>query len=192
MVGGPDPELSLGSHGLQSKAVAMDDCFGRSPIEDEEAQMPTLHDKSAISNACMEHHVLHHIKQALRVTLDWQAPAVSMPRKLASLQFTIKSLKRHLERMISLEEEGGYMADVSDARPYFQDRIDILSADHARFRTRLQQLIGQLNDLNEWEEPRFDRLCAELSTLLDDIDRHDAQEIELLQEALLSDDGGEG
>jgi hypothetical protein len=140
----------------------------------------------------MEHQVLHHIKQAMRVTLDWRAPVVSMPRKLASLQFTIKSLKRHLERMISLEEEGGYMSDVLDARPHFQERIDTLRRDHARFRARLQQLIMELNEISEWEEPRFEEVCSRLSELLDDVDHHDAQEIELLQEALLSDDGGEG
>ena len=154
--------------------------------------MPTAHDNSVLSTACMEHQVLHHIKQALRVTLDWQAPVVSMPRKLSSLQFTIKSFRRHLERVISLEENGGYMVDVLEARPHFQDRIDGLASDHARFRARLQQLISELNEIHEWEEPRFVDVCNYLRTLLDDVDRHDAAEIELLQESLLCDDGGEG
>jgi hypothetical protein len=140
----------------------------------------------------MEHQVLYHIKQALRVTLDWQAPVVSMPRKLSSLQFTIKSFKRHLDRVISLEEEGGYMADVLDLRPHFQDRIDWLATDHARFRSRLQALTAELNEISEWDEPRFDQACRELRTLLDDVDLHDEREIELLQESLLFDDGGEG
>jgi hypothetical protein len=140
----------------------------------------------------MEHQVLHHIKQALRVTLDWHAPSVSMPRKLSSLQFTIKSFRRHLERVISVEENGGYMADVLDARPYFQDRIEVLAADHSRFRSRLQELMPQLNEIHEWEEPRFDQVCSDLRALLDDVDRHDAAEIELLQESLMCDDGGEG
>ena len=52
--------------------------------------MPTLQDSTA-SMACMEHQVFEHIKQALLVTLNWHAPSVSMPRKLSSLQFTIKS-----------------------------------------------------------------------------------------------------
>jgi hypothetical protein len=140
----------------------------------------------------MEHQILHHIKQALRVTLDWQAPVVSMPRKLSSLQFTIKSFQRHLERVISLEEEGGYMAHVLDARPYYQDRIDQLASDHARFRKRLQRLIPELNEISEWEEPRFNDVCSDLHALIDDVDQHDAREIELLQESLLYDDGGEG
>jgi hypothetical protein len=140
----------------------------------------------------MEHQILEHIKQALRVTLNWEAPVVSMPRKLSSLQFTIKSFQRHLERVISIEEEGGYMHEVADAKPYFQNRIDQLERDHTRFRTKLRKLIPELNDIKEWEEPRFEQVCGDLRELLDDVDRHDLAEVELLQESLLMDDGGEG
>ena len=153
--------------------------------------MPTLRD-SAISSACMEHQILHHIKQALRVTLDWQAPAISMPRKLSSLQFTIKSFQRHLERVITMEEDGGYMADVLEVRPHYQDRINELAADHDRFRARLKALMAEADTISEWEEPRFDEVCDALRTLLDDVDQHDQREIELLQESMLCDDGGEG
>jgi len=153
--------------------------------------MPTLNDSIA-STACMEHQVLEHIKQALLVTLNWQAPVVSMPRKLSSLQFTIQSFERHLKRVFSIEEEGGYMADVADARPYFEDRITQLAKDHARFRERLRKLIAELNEINEWEEPRFREGCDDLRALLDDIDTHDDRERDLLQESILVDDGGEG
>jgi Hemerythrin HHE cation binding domain len=151
--------------------------------------MPTLYDNSTASTACMEHQILEHIKQALRVTINWQAPAVSMPRKLSSLQFTFKSFQRHLERVISIEEEGGYMVDV---KPHFQDRSDQLARDHARFRQGLRNLLPELNDVTEWEEPRFEKVCNELRALLDDVDQHDLREVELLQESLLMDDGGEG
>ena len=154
--------------------------------------MPTVQDNSLISTACMEHQVLHHIKQAIRVTLDWQAPVVSMPRKLSSLQFTIKSFKRHLERVMSLEEAGGYMADVLEARPYLEERTAGLAKDHAGFRARLQNLMPELDNIHEWDEPRFDQVCDDLRALLDDVDVHDAREIELLQEAILCDNGGEG
>src|ERR1700752_1176388 len=102
--------------------------------------MSTVQDFTA-STACMEHQVFEHIKQALLVTINWQAPTVSMPRKLSSLQFTIKSFQRHFERVISIETEGGYMADVVAAKPYMQDRLDYLAADHARFRDRLRKLM---------------------------------------------------
>jgi hemerythrin-like domain-containing protein len=108
------------------------------------------------------------------------------------LQFTIKSFKRHLERLISIEEEGGYMNEVVDAKPYLQNRIDRLERDHSAFRNRLRKLIPELGDIKEWEEPRFNQVCEELRRLLDDVDRHDLGEVELLQESLLMDDGGEG
>ena len=154
--------------------------------------MPTLQSNSTASTACMEHQILDHVKQALRVTINWEAPVVSMPRKLSSLQFTIKSFQRHFERVITIEEEGGYMNDVVVAKPYFQNRIDQLERDHAKFRCRLRKLLPELNDIKEWEEPRFEKVCDDLRELLDDVDRHDLGEVELLQECLLMDDGGEG
>lgn len=153
--------------------------------------MPTLRD-SAVSTACMEHQVFEHIKQALLVTLNWQAPSVSMPRKLSSLQFTIKSFQRHFERVLSIEDEGGYMRDVLESKPYMEERIEQLARDHARFRQRLRELMPQLNDIKEWEEPRFEAVCEDLRSLIAAIDRHNEQEVELLQESMLVDDGGEG
>ena len=64
-----------------------------------------------------------------------------MPRKLSSLQFTIKSFQRHFERVISIEDEGGYMADVFECKPYMEERIEQLARDHVRFRERLRKLI---------------------------------------------------
>jgi hemerythrin-like domain-containing protein len=153
--------------------------------------MPTLRESTG-STACMEHQIFEHIKQALLVTLNWQAPSVSMPRKLSSMQFTIKSFQRHFDRVISIEEEGGYMADVVDAKPYMQERLDLLQRDHSRFRDRLRKLMPELNDIKEWEEPRFHQVCDDLRALISDVDRHNQREVELLQESMLVDDGGEG
>src|SRR4051812_46082354 len=144
--------------------------------------MPTLRD-SVASTACMEHQVFEHIKRALLVTLNWQAPSVSMPRKLSSLQFTIKSFQRHFDRVISIEDEGGYMRDVLEYKPYMEERIGQLAQDHDRFRARLRKLMPQLNDLKEWDEPRFEEICEDLRELIAAIDRHNEQEVELLQES---------
>ena len=153
--------------------------------------MPTLRD-SVASTACMEHQIFEHIKQALLVTLNWQAPSVSMPRKLSSLQFTIKSFQRHFDRVVSIEDEGGYMTDVLEYKPYMEERIGQLARDHVRFRERLRKLIPELGEIKEWDEPRFEQVCDNLRTLIADIDRHNEQEVELLQESMLVDDGGEG
>ena len=154
--------------------------------------MSTVQDTSTLSSICMEHQILQHIKEAMRVTLHWVAPEVSLPRKLSSLQFTIKSFQRHLDRVMTIEEEGGYMADVLDDKPYLEDRINGLAGDHDRIRARLRQLMPKLNSLNEWDQPQFAQMCDDLAALLDEVDRHDIREIELLQESAAVDDGGEG
>jgi hemerythrin-like domain-containing protein len=154
--------------------------------------MSTATNRSSISTAAMEHAVLDHIKQALRVTLDWQAPEVSLPRKVSSLQFTIQSLQRHLDRLMRVEEEGGYMSVVEDAKPHLRDRLDLLAADHDSFRKRLKRLSTDLGGVNEWQVEQFDSIANELRELLDDIDRHDQLEVELLQQSLLEEEGGGG
>lgn len=154
--------------------------------------MATLHENSTISTSWMEHQILEHIKQALRVTLDWQAPLISVPRKLSSLQFTVKSFQRHLERVMTIEEEGGYMREVLEAKPNLQNHIERLSKDHAHFRARVREILPELNGLSDWDEARFHDVCDHLRILLDDIDRHDMVEIELLEESLWTDEGGEG
>jgi hemerythrin-like domain-containing protein len=152
--------------------------------------MPTRQDTASAS--WMEHRILDHVKQALRVTLDWRVPDVSMSRKLSSVQFTANSFRRHFERVMSIEEEGGYMSVVGEMKPYLHQRIERLEGDHERFRDRMRQLLPDIDGLAEWEEDRFHELCQELRALLDDVDEHDAKEISLLQEALLFDVGGEG
>lgn len=148
--------------------------------------------ESSVSTACMEHQIFEHIKQATLVTLNWQAPMVSMPRKLSSLQFTMKSFQRHFERVMSIEEDGGYMSEAVDAKPHLQDRVDQLESDHACIRERLRLLVAELDDIKEWEEPRFEQVCSDLRVMIADVDRHNADEIELLQESVLAEEGGEG
>ena len=132
--------------------------------------------------------------------ISWYSLAASMPmscrtsgpRKLSSLQFTIKSFQRHFDRVVSIEDEGGYMKDVLDYKPYMEERIGQLARDHVRFRERLRKLITQLSEIKEWDEPRFEEVCEDLRSLIEAIDRHNEQEVELLQESMLVDDGGEG
>jgi hypothetical protein len=93
---------------------------------------------------------------------------------------------------MKLEEEDGYMSAVSDAKPNLQHAIDQLALDHDRFRCRVRTLVPQLEDLHEWQQAQFEQACDDVRQLLDEVDRHDEQEIELLQESLLYDEGGEG
>src|ERR687892_732863 len=98
-------------------------------------------DALALAQAsCMEHQILDHVKQALRVTLDWKAPSIGLPRKMSSVQFTTKSFARHLLRMMDLEERDGYMTVVREQKPHLEHRVEKLERHHARFRQQLEDL----------------------------------------------------
>ena len=56
----------------------------------------------------------------------------------------------------------------------------------------MREILTLVEDLAEWQEDDFYDACEGIQYLLDDIDYHDQQEILLLQESLLLDEGGEG
>jgi hypothetical protein len=140
----------------------------------------------------MEHQILDHVKQALRVTLDWKAPSIGLPRKMSSVQFTMKSFSRHLLRMLDLEERDGYLTVVLEEKPNLDARIKRLKRDHREFRAQLEEMSPTIASLTALPEDEFEFICSQIAELLDRVDQHDVAEIELLQDTLLHDEGGEG
>jgi hemerythrin-like domain-containing protein len=150
-------------------------------------------DARAVAQAmCMEHQILDHVKSALRVTLDWKAPTIGLPRKMSSVQFTAKSFMRHLIRMIDLEEQDGYMAEAREQKPHLEHRVQKLERQHAEFRRAIEDLEADVASLTALPEDEFEFVCSRIVELLDEVDEHDLEEIELLQDTLLCDEGGEG
>jgi hypothetical protein len=150
-------------------------------------------DARAIAQASqLEHQILDHVKQALRITIDWKAPSIGLPRKMSSVQFTMKSFARHLQRMMDLEERDGYMSVVRDLKPNLDGRIKRLQREHREFRSRLDELGPTVASLTALPEDEFEFVCSQIAELLDRVDQHDVAEIELLQDTLLHDEGGEG
>jgi len=154
--------------------------------------MQGIDTRSQANVAWMEHQILDHVKQALRVTLGWKVPSVGLPRKLSSVQFTLKSFQRHLERLMDIEEQDGYMDVVSEAKPHLAQRIERLEQDHELFRRELCHIVPRIDALHEFQTVEFEDVCEDIDALLMEIDRHDTEEVELLQETLLFDEGGEG
>jgi hypothetical protein len=150
-------------------------------------------DARAVAQAsCMEHRILDHVKQALRITLEWKAPAIGLPRKMSSVQFTAKSFARHLQRMMDLEEQDGYMAVVLEEKPHLEQRVRRLERQHQQFRQDLDELAGDIESMQALAEDQFEFVSTRILELLDRVDQHDLEEIELLQQTLLCDEGGEG
>lgn len=141
---------------------------------------------------CTEQQIFSHIKQALRVMVEWRAPTVSQGRKRSSVRFALRSFCRHLERLMNFEEEGGYLPTVVTARPNWEHRVDLLRAEHQKLRDHIHRLSPQIDDEGVWQSERFDSACLAIRELLAEVDRHDRDEITLLQETLTMDEGGEG
>jgi len=140
----------------------------------------------------MEHRTLEYVKQALRVTLQWDVDSVGADRKLSSVRFIAESLQRHLVRLMELEETGGYMQAVVEEKPHLADQIVRLRADHEVFRRESDALLPKHCDGDGLAEEALVQLGDALLRFLDRLDEHDRRETNLIQIAFCEDDGGEG
>lgn len=139
-----------------------------------------------------EQQVLEHLKGALRVMVDWRAPAVSLSRKRSSVRFALRSFCRHLERLMSFEEKDGYLSEVAEKRPCWQTRVRKLRTEHSSLRAQMDRLAPQLEKADELQADKFENACLAIRVLLDEVERHGHDEIALLQDIMLCDEGGEG
>ncbi|TWT75903.1 hypothetical protein Pla123a_26870 [Posidoniimonas polymericola] len=154
--------------------------------------MAVLHAQSTSSVSWIEHQMLEHVKGALRVTLDWNAPSVSMQRKKSSVRFSFQSFCRHLDRLMRIEERDNYLEELCEVKPYLEPQVRRLRADHDRFRRETHTLMARLEQLDEWQADEFDDCCLQIRELLAEVDQHDREEVRILQELLSYDEGGEG
>lgn len=154
--------------------------------------MQTVNASAQANAACMEHEILNHVKQALRITLGWKVPPEGVFRKLSSVQFTLKSFQRHLDRLMNIEEQDGYLSFVEEVKPNMHFRVDKLARDHHRFRRALDALLPKVDSLSEYSDDEVDTVCDEIHALLEKVDHHDKEEIALLQDSMWFDEGGEG
>jgi len=142
---------------------------------------------------CREEYLaVRRVKDSLRLTLQWHQPEVPVNEKLASVAFIIRALQRHLERQLKLEEADGYLDAIRESKPNLLAEAERLRHEHDQFRDRLGELLPSLENLPPADEARLDAICRQISQLLERIELHDQREADLLQEALLRDDGGEG
>ncbi len=155
--------------------------------------MQTIELCSANNAFRVEYQTLSSIKDALRLTVRWQVPCAAIDQKLSSVRFTLKSLQRHLARLMDLEEADGYLSEiVRDHNPNLDGRMQFLLEEHERFRNLLPRLIEQADTVPQTEIEAVERLCETVTQLLEQIEAHERAESELLQLAMLVDEGGEG
>jgi hypothetical protein len=132
----------------------------------------------------LEHEVLARLSDALRTAVGWNQHG-DQAHKLSSVRFLAESFERHLERMFELEEHEGYMEVVEASFPQFRPRVADFRRQHGEFRRRIGELLGHLAQNESLTSPETELLFGDLSSLLDQIDRHNKQEMGLLEEVIL-------
>jgi hypothetical protein len=140
----------------------------------------------------VEQEMLGHIMHVLRTSSAWPVSGTDASRKLSTLRFVSQSFQRHLERLLSLEENNGFLDLVRASAPWLGRKTDALQAQHNSFRAQAQQFVGRFERLSSTDLPGLDAVCADLLVLLGKIEEHNRKGIALLQEALERDEGGEG
>ena len=101
-----------------------------------------------------------------------------------------ESFQRHLEHLMALEEDDGYMEVVRECRPEFTSQVDALRTEHDDFRRRLRRATGRLERLSTSDVEHCEQVSQELGALLEQIDAHSRKEVDLLQQSLLQEEGG--
>jgi hemerythrin-like domain-containing protein len=140
----------------------------------------------------VEHGLLRHITEALRLTAARKARGHDLCRTLSTLRFIAQSFERHLERLMALEEHDGYMGVVLRTEPRLAKSVDALREEHGQFRGAVGRLTRRLQQVSAADPEAFAAACDELLGFLDRVDRHSDRESGLVQEALARDGGGEG
>ncbi len=140
----------------------------------------------------IEQETLAHVVSALRTTMGWHIQGPDVSRKLSSLRFVTDSFRRHLKRLLELEQSEGYMVVVLEARPELSDEVRALRSQHVHFRKTSRDIATRLKRVAPNEVSEFCKICDELAALLSELEAHHRKEADLLQEALLRDEGGEG
>ncbi len=142
--------------------------------------------------ASVELTMLLGTEQSLRVALQWMTRERGNRHKLATLRFHTWSFERQLARMRVLEDYGGYMHAVTDSAPHLATDVTTLHDERAALHRTLERIILDLEYVSKDDAELFERICANLTQLLDALHEHGQKESTLLQHAVTQEEGGSG
>src|SRR5687767_6846295 len=113
-----------------------------------------------------EHEVLARLSDALRTAIRWGQHG-DLRRKLTAVQFLTESFQRHLDRMLELEEQGGYLGLLRRSHPELQSRADAFAQEHEQFRATTGNLLRRMCQSAEPMQPDVEAIFSDLTALLE-------------------------
>ena len=115
-------------------------------------------------HAAVEHEALRHIIGTCEPCWNGSPHPTTAPVKLSSLRFITQSFQRHLERLMALKEQDGYMSDAVEQMPSLADKEQTLLREHDEFEESLHRLVLKLEHVSASDRrengrglPRFGR-----------------------------------
>ncbi len=149
-------------------------------------------DQAIIQQNLVEAGALALIGDAICSAILWPFPRRQPGRKVATVRYLCQLYRQTLERIVAIEENDGFMDIVGDSSGRFDGKLEKLRREHEAFRGEWQEIMPRLDRASATNEPEFEQICDQVSSLLDQVDRHLQRESDLLSEAALLDLGGEG
>lgn len=132
-----------------------------------------------------EHEVLMNITEAIRATIGWKFQGEDHSRKLSSLAFAVGSLERHLQHLLKLEEEEGYMDVIQSAHPHLVPEVVQFRNEHDEFRAGVSSFGPRLAAIGPTDHTAFHSVCDDLLQFLHRVEAHGERETDLIRDALL-------
>jgi len=151
-----------------------------------------MSDKTIAEQMVVEHEILKHIDDGLRLAIGLKPEGNDFSRKLHTIHFTAMSLQRHLDHILKLEECDGYMDAVVKLSPQLARQVDTLRQEHDQFRTASHQVLHRLANVAPNDQTTFGNVCDEVLALLKKLEEHTKKEEKLVHETFGRDCGGEG
>ncbi len=151
-----------------------------------------MNQRDIAQQTLLEQNLLTNITQAIRTTIAWEPRGNDLGGKLRSLRFITASLERHLDHVMDLEEYDGYMTAALESSPNLAEKVTVLKHEHEYFRDQAHRLVAKLDRIAHDDRTGLEKVCIDIGDLLGRIDEHSRREADLLQEAFLRDEGGEG
>jgi len=74
----------------------------------------------------VENGMLTKLMEGLRTTLAWKVQGNEFSRKLSTLRYMAHTFQGHMERLMALEECGGYMDVIMETNPNLGQAVDAL------------------------------------------------------------------
>jgi hemerythrin-like domain-containing protein len=135
-----------------------------------------------------EHDQIHELEVQLLECVS-VIPRMGLDRWLVKVRTCYDQYRSHLVRHIELEEEGGYMADVTDERPALTPEVDRLVHEHFEMNHLMKDIHRQLTAVSTTDRLIIRDLCRRIQALLQYVDHHEREE-NLVVTSVLTDDLG--